>query len=76
MTRSARSYANHRGQLASQQQQPLDGFLGRRGVGRVFRIGQQPLNVRVEAYKNVAVPQCGPGWNAKFIFQFLFPQSN
>ena len=46
------------------------------GMGHVFRIGQQPLNVRVEAYKNVAVPQRGPGWNAKFTFQFLFPQSN
>lgn len=43
------------------------------GVGRVFKIGQQPVNVRVEAYGNVLVPEGGPDWATKFTFQLLFP---
>jgi hypothetical protein len=46
------------------------------GVGRVFKLGQQPVNMRVEAYNNVEIPQGGPDWVTKFTFQLLFPQKN
>jgi hypothetical protein len=43
------------------------------GVGRVFKIGEQAVNIRVEAYGNIEVPEGGPDWAAKFMFQLLFP---
>lgn len=43
------------------------------GFGRVFKIGQQPVNMRAEAYGNVEKPRGGPDWATKFTFQFLFP---
>jgi hypothetical protein len=46
------------------------------GVGRVFKLGQQPVNMRLEAYSNVEIPQGGPDWVTKFTLQFLFPQKN
>ncbi len=46
------------------------------GVGRVFKIGEQPVNIRVEAYGNVLVPEGGPDWATKFTFQLLFPPKN
>ena len=46
------------------------------GVGRVFKLGQQPVNMRLEAYNNAEIPQGGPDWVTKFTFQLLFPQKN
>lgn len=43
------------------------------GGGKIFNIGQQPVNVRLEAYSNVEVPKGGPDWAAKFTFQLMFP---
>ena len=48
---------------------PLDG-----GVGKLFTIGKQPINSRVEAYTNVAQPDGAPDWQASFQFHFLFPK--
>lgn len=44
------------------------------GIGRIFKIGQQPVNLRVEAYSNIEKPTGGPDWKTQFTFQFLFPQ--
>lgn len=44
------------------------------GVGRVFRIGKQPVNAQVSAYKNVKVPDNGPDWQFRLQMQFLFPK--
>ncbi len=46
----------------------------RRGVGRVFKIGQQAINSRLEAYYNVVNPDAAPDWSVSFTFQFLFPK--
>ena len=44
------------------------------GVGKLFKIGNQPINCRVEAYYNIEKPDAGPDWQTVFTFQFLFPK--
>ena len=44
------------------------------GVGKLFRIGKQPINVQLGAYGNVAKPEFGPDWQLRFQVQFLFPK--
>ena len=44
------------------------------GVGRVFKIGDQAINSRLEAYYNVVAPDGSPDWNIVFTFAFLFPK--
>lgn len=44
------------------------------GVGRVFKVGNQPINSRLEAYYNVARPDGAPDWQLNFTWQFLFPK--
>ena len=44
------------------------------GVGKLFKIGNQPINSRIEAYYNVEKPEVAPNWQMVFTFQFLFPK--
>ena len=44
------------------------------GFGKLFTIGSQPINSRLEAYYNVEKPDGGPDWQMVFTFQFLFPK--
>jgi len=44
------------------------------GFGRVFTIGKQAINSRVEAYYNVVQPDGAPEWSFTFTWQFLFPK--
>jgi hypothetical protein len=44
------------------------------GVGRVFKIGKQPVNASVRAYHNVQSPRTGADWQLQFQIQFLFPK--
>jgi len=44
------------------------------GVGKIFKIGNQPLNGQISAYKNVESPKNGPDWQFRFQLQFLFPK--
>lgn len=44
------------------------------GVGKLFRVGTQPINVQLLAYGNVAKPEFGPDWQLRFQVQFLFPK--
>lgn len=44
------------------------------GVGRVFRLGRQPVNAQVQAFYNVAKPDNGPDWSLRLQFQALFPK--
>lgn len=43
--------------------------------GRVFKVGNLPINSRLEAYYNVAGPEGDPDWQISFNWQFLFPKS-
>jgi hypothetical protein len=44
------------------------------GVGRVFKIGKQPVNVKLAGYYNVEKPDNASDWNLQFSFTFLFPK--
>ena len=47
------------------------------GVGRLFKIGKQPINAQVQAFYNAvrptAGPLTGPVWSLRFQVSFLFP---
>ncbi len=44
------------------------------GVGKIFKIGEQPMNVKAESYYNVERPTGAPTWTLGFTVQFLFPK--
>jgi len=44
------------------------------GAGRVFKIGKQAINSRLEAYYNVEKPAGAPDYTVSFTWQFLFPK--
>ena len=44
------------------------------GVGKLFKIGDQAMNAKAEAYYNVAKPDNAPDWQWGFTVQFLFPK--
>lgn len=43
-------------------------------LGRVFKIGGQPVNMLAGGFYNVVHPTNGPEWQARFQFTFLFPK--
>ena len=44
------------------------------GVGKIFKIGKQPLNAQVQAFYNVEKPDGGAGWTLRLQLQLLFPK--
>jgi hypothetical protein len=46
------------------------------GIGRIMRLGFQPVNVTVQAYGNVKRPDnlASPTWQLKFQIAFLYPK--
>jgi hypothetical protein len=44
------------------------------GIGRVFRIGKQPVNAALRAYYNAEHPDNASNWNIAVQFTFLFPK--
>jgi hypothetical protein len=44
------------------------------GVGKIFRIGKQPLKALVSAYYNVEKPEFGADWQLRLQLQMLFPK--
>ena len=44
------------------------------GVGKIFKIGKQPINAQISAYNNVETPANGADWQFRIQFQFLFPK--
>lgn len=44
------------------------------GFGRIFSVGDQPINARIGGEYNVIRPDPAPEWSIKFTFQFLFPK--
>jgi len=44
------------------------------GIGKVFRIGNQPMNVSAASYYNVEKPDFGADWQMRLQIQFLFPK--
>jgi hypothetical protein len=44
------------------------------GFGRVFKIGKQPMNMKLVAYHNVDKPENGADWALQWQVTFLFPK--
>lgn len=44
------------------------------GFGKIFAIGEQKMNTRLEAYYNVEKPDGAPEWSFSWTLQFLFPR--
>ena len=44
------------------------------GFGKIFRIGDQPINASVQGFYNAEHPTIGPEWTARFQLQLLFPK--
>lgn len=44
------------------------------GFGKLFTIGNLPINSRIEAYYNIERPDGAPDWQTVFTFQMLFPK--
>ena len=44
------------------------------GIGKVTKIGKQPVNIKLAAYYNLEHPRNAPDWQLQFQVQFLFPK--
>lgn len=44
------------------------------GFGRLFKVGELPVNASLAAYYNVETPKGGAKWQARFQVQLLFPR--
>lgn len=61
--------ANWRAEPTDRWTVPLGG-----GIGKLFTIGQQPINTRLTAYYNAERPTNAPDWAIKLTIAFLFPK--
>lgn len=44
------------------------------GIGKIFKVGKQPINAQASAYYNVEKPTNGPDWQLRIQLQFMFPK--
>jgi hypothetical protein len=44
------------------------------GFGRPVKSGKQPVDFKLQAFKNVESPVRGPDWRAMFSVKLLFPK--
>ena len=44
------------------------------GVGKIFRVGKQPMNAQIQGFYNVEKPVNGADWTLRLQLQFLFPK--
>ncbi len=61
--------ANWEANSSNQWTVPLGG-----GFGKMFEIGSQKMNTKLEAYYNVEKPDGAPDWSLYWTLQFLFPR--
>ncbi len=61
--------ANWAADSSNQWTVPLGG-----GFGKMFEIGKQKMNTKLEAYYNVEKPDGAPDWSFSWTLQFLFPR--
>lgn len=46
------------------------------GIGRVFKIGKQAVNLKAAVYYSAIRPDNASDWNLQFTWNFLFPKKN
>ncbi len=61
--------ANWEADSSNQWTIPLGG-----GFGKMFEIGSQKMNTKLEAYYNAEKPDGAPDWSLSWTLQFLFPR--
>jgi hypothetical protein len=44
------------------------------GIGKILKIGDQPINLGLQAFDYIQSPSGGPRWTLRFQVQFLFPR--
>jgi hypothetical protein len=44
------------------------------GVGRIFKIGKQSINAKVQGFWNAEKPDGAADWTLQLSFTFLFPK--
>ena len=44
------------------------------GIGKIFRVGEQPMNASLQAFDYLQSPAGGPRWAVRAQLQFLFPR--
>ncbi|MBC7940247.1 MAG: neuromedin U [Chitinophagaceae bacterium] len=44
------------------------------GIGKIFRIGTQPVNAQISAYSNVVRPDLTADWSLRVQLQLMFPK--
>ena len=44
------------------------------GIGKIFRFGLLPVDMRISAYKNVEAPDSAPDWFAELQVKLIFPK--
>jgi len=60
--------ANWMANSGNQWTVPLGG-----GIGKLFKLGNRPVNASLQAYGYVVQPEDGPSWLLRFQIQLLFP---
>jgi len=45
------------------------------GIGRIMKLGAQPVNVGLQFYGNAVHPPGGSPWSLRVAIAFLFPQA-
>lgn len=68
-SRSYSTTANWNAGSSNRWTLPLGG-----GVGKLFKIGNQAMNAKLQFYGNAVKPDNAPKWLMRFTFQFLFPK--
>ena len=61
--------ANWSADNSNQWTVPLGG-----GIGKILKIGKQPVNISAKAYYNAQAPRTGSDWQLQLQMQFLFPK--
>lgn len=44
------------------------------GIGKIFRFGQAPVDIRVSAYWNAEAPESAPEWYTEIQVKLMFPK--
>lgn len=44
------------------------------GIGKIFRFGKMPVDIRASAYWNAKAPESAPDWFAEFQIKLMFPK--
>ena len=44
------------------------------GIGKMHKLGNQPVDFKLQGFYNVEAPEAAPDWSLQFVVKFLFPR--